>query len=139
MPSMLLRFSVIPCFYWTDTFCPSRRFQQPIMGILQILSLRYGSLLNVSEFRYMRTPSKKTVSAATMMQYLRQHIFCFMAETPHLGITQIILEKQKRVEIIRTYGFLSRINFSLSSKVEMPKVTPHVCSIPFAPIWQSRV
>lgn len=69
------------------------------MGILQMLSLRYGSLLNVSEFRYMRTPSKKTVSEATMMQYLRQHIFRFMAENPHLGITQIILEKQKRSEI----------------------------------------
>ena len=27
-----------------------------VMGILQMLSLRYGSLLNVSEFRYMRTP-----------------------------------------------------------------------------------
>lgn len=69
------------------------------MGILQMLSLRYGSFLNVSEFRYMRTPSKKTVSEATMMQYLRQHIFRFMAENPHLGITQIILEKQKRSEI----------------------------------------
>lgn len=34
-----------------------------------------------------------------MMQYLRQHIFRFMAENPHLGITQIILEKQKRSEI----------------------------------------
>ena len=69
------------------------------MGILLMLSLRYSSLLNVSEFRYMRTPSKKTVSEATMMQYLRQHIFRFMAENPHLGITQIILEKQKGSEI----------------------------------------
>ncbi len=69
------------------------------MRILQMLSLRYDSILNVSEFQYMRTPSKKTVSKATMMQYLQQHIFRFMAETLHLGITQIILEKQKRSEI----------------------------------------
>ena len=69
------------------------------MGILQMLSLQYGSLLNISEFRYMRAPSKKTVSETTMMQHLRQHIFRFMVETPHLGITQIILEKQKRSEI----------------------------------------
>ena len=69
------------------------------MGILQMLSLQYGSLLNISEFRYMRAPSKKTVSETTMMQHLRQHIFRFMVETPHLGITQIIKKKKKRSEI----------------------------------------
>lgn len=39
----------------------------------------------------------KTVFEVTMMQYLRQHIFRFMAETPYLGRTQVILEKQKKV------------------------------------------
>lgn len=66
------------------------------MGILQMLSMKFSGALNVPEFRYLRTPSRKIVSEATMMLYLRQHIFRFMAEAPHLGITQIILKKQKR-------------------------------------------
>lgn len=69
------------------------------MGILQMLSLQFSDTLNVEEFRYMRTPSLKTVSEATMMLYLRQNIFRFIAETPHLNITQIIRKKQKRSEI----------------------------------------
>jgi hypothetical protein len=71
------------------------------MGILQLLALHYSHQVSPLFWRYLRTPAKTVVSEATIMYYLRKHIFRLFAQNPHLSITQIILEKQE------SSGFLS--------------------------------
>lgn len=66
------------------------------MGILQMISLRMKGEISPFKIRYMRTPSKATVSEATVMYYLRKHIFRIMAENPELSITQIIQQEQDK-------------------------------------------
>lgn len=68
------------------------------MGLLQMISLTFSSQIPVTEFRYLRTPSKEMVSEATVMYYLRKSIFRFMAQRPDLAITRFILMKQKKPE-----------------------------------------
>jgi hypothetical protein len=65
------------------------------MGLLQLIAIRYSTgKLNLF-FRYLRTPSKKVVSEATVMAYLRTSIFRLFARNSHLTITQIIQSKQE--------------------------------------------
>ncbi len=42
-------------------------------GILQLLCLKYEGTINVSKFRYLRTPSKPVLSEASIMTYLRKN------------------------------------------------------------------
>jgi hypothetical protein len=65
------------------------------MGLLQLIAVRYSSLVPRLFFRYLRTPSKALVSEATVMAYLRKSIFRLFARNPHLSITQIIQAKQE--------------------------------------------
>lgn len=65
------------------------------MGTIQILSVRLTGTVNSDQIRYLRTPSKGRLSEATIMYYLRQHIFRLMAKSPELCITQLIHEKQE--------------------------------------------
>lgn len=71
------------------------------MGILQCLSLTICTEdgVPIETFRYLRTPSKKRISEATFMCYLRKHIFRIMNKSPELRITRIIQEKQDKSEI----------------------------------------
>ncbi len=68
------------------------------MGILQITSLRFSGSIR-ENIRYMRTPSKESVSEATFMVYLRRHIFRILAEKPDLSITRIIRQQQEDPDI----------------------------------------
>lgn len=63
-------------------------------GILQLLCLKYEGKINVSKFRYLRTPSKPVLSEASMMTYLRKNFFRFMAKKKENTITKIISSKQ---------------------------------------------
>lgn len=54
------------------------------MGIIQILSVRLTGTVDSCEIRYLRTPSEGKLSEATIMYYLRHHIFRFMAKSPEL-------------------------------------------------------
>lgn len=65
------------------------------MGLLQLVAVRYSSLVPNLFFRYLRTPSKTIVSEATVMVYLRKSIFRLFAQNPHLSITKIIQAKQE--------------------------------------------
>lgn len=65
------------------------------MGLLQLIAVRYSSLVPGLFFRYLRTPSKTIVSEATVMVYLRKSIFLLFARNPHLSITKIIQAKQE--------------------------------------------
>lgn len=65
------------------------------MGIVQILSVRLTGTMDSNEIRYLRTPSEGKLSEATIMYYLRHHIFRLMAKSPELCITQLIHEKQE--------------------------------------------
>lgn len=65
------------------------------LGLLQILALNFSSTeLNNKFFRYLRTPSKKVVSEATVASYLRKNIFRIMAKNANFSITKIIKNRQ---------------------------------------------
>ena len=66
------------------------------MGIVQILSVCLTGTVDSREIRYLRTPSEGKLSEATIMYYLRHHIFRLMAKSPELYITQLIHEKQEQ-------------------------------------------
>ena len=68
------------------------------MGIIQLLCLEYKDDIQVSDFRYLRTPSRKVMSEASMMEYLRRNLFRFMAQQGNLTITKIISDKQVSLE-----------------------------------------
>ena len=68
------------------------------MGIIQLLCLEYKDDIRVSDFRYLRTPSRKVMSEASMMEYLRRNLFRFMAQQGNLTITKIISDKQVSLE-----------------------------------------
>lgn len=61
------------------------------LGLLQILSMQFSKHV----IRYLRTPSPKTVSEATMACYLRKSIFHSLGKSKDLNITRIIRVKQK--------------------------------------------
>lgn len=67
-------------------------------GIIQMLCLRYEGKLQVSAFRYLRTPSREVMSEASMMEYLRRTLFRFMVLQKNLTVTKIILSKQMTLE-----------------------------------------
>lgn len=73
-------------------------FSSIAMGIIQMLCLRYDGKIRVSDFRYLRTPSKQVMSEASMMAYLRCNLFRFMAQRSGFTITKIISGKQIPVE-----------------------------------------
>lgn len=53
-------------------------------GIVQIFSVRLTGTVDSNEIRYLRTPSEGKLSEATIMYYLRHHIFRLMAKSPEL-------------------------------------------------------
>lgn len=63
-------------------------------GILQMLCIKCEGKLDVSKFRYLRTPSHTVMSEASMMEYLRKNLFRFMAKQEQSTITKIISDKQ---------------------------------------------
>jgi hypothetical protein len=64
------------------------------MGILQLIAIRFSGRVPSHLFRYLRTPSHAIVSEATIMCYLRKHIFRMLAQNKHLSLTRIIQKKQ---------------------------------------------
>lgn len=65
------------------------------IGLLQIMALKFSSKeLDTRCFRFLRTPSKKIVSEATVACYLRKNIFRIMAKNAGSSITKIIKIKQ---------------------------------------------
>ena len=73
-------------------------FASIAMGTIQMLCLRYEGRIDVSRYRYMRTPSHGVMSEASMMEYLRRNLFRFMAKQGESTITKIISGKQKSFE-----------------------------------------
>ena len=69
-------------------------FSSIAMGITQMLCLKYEGKIQVSDFRYLRTPSHQVMSEASMMEYLRRNLFRFMARQEGLTITKIISGRQ---------------------------------------------
>ncbi len=73
-------------------------FSSIAMGITQMLCLKYKGKIQVSDFRYLRTPSRQVMSEASMMEYLRRNLFRFMARQEELTITKIISSRQAPFE-----------------------------------------
>lgn len=68
-------------------------FSSIAMGIIQTLCLKYQDDIRVSDFRYLRTSSCDVMSESSMMEYLRQNLYRFMARQGGLTITKIISDK----------------------------------------------
>ena len=68
------------------------------LGLFQMLSMRFSTQVNWSNIRYLRTPSKKIVSKATMSCHLKKSIFHILGKNKDLSITRIIKSKQGDLE-----------------------------------------
>ena len=64
-------------------------------GILQLLSLKYSSLVEKGSFCWLRTTSGKVVSEATMSRFLRRDFFVQFHKRLHLPILQIIRSRME--------------------------------------------
>ena len=64
-------------------------------GILQLLSLKYSSMVEKSCFCWLRTICEKVVSEATMSRFLRKDYFLQFYKRLHLPILQIIHSRMK--------------------------------------------
>jgi hypothetical protein len=67
------------------------------IGLLQMLSIRFSDKMDSVKVRYLRTPNREVVSEATMADYIRKNIFWCLRKYAHLGISQIITDKQEAV------------------------------------------
>ena len=65
-------------------------------GILQLLSLKYSSIVEKSCFSWLRTASKKVVSEATISRFLRKDFFLQFHKWVHLPILQIIRSRMEQ-------------------------------------------
>ncbi len=63
------------------------------MGLLQIISLKFSTDINMRGFRFLRTKSKEIVSEATVACYLKKH-FSFIEKGSRISISGIIKKKQ---------------------------------------------
>ena len=64
-------------------------------GILQLLSLKYSSIVEKSCFCWLRTTSKNVVSEETMSRFLRRDFFQQFHKLCHLPILQIIRSRME--------------------------------------------
>jgi hypothetical protein len=64
-------------------------------GMLQLLSLKYSSIVGKSYFCWLRTPSKNIVSEVTMSRFLRKDFFMQFHKQGHLPILQIIRSRME--------------------------------------------
>ena len=63
-------------------------------GLLQMISMRFSGTDQFSKVRYLRTPTRKVLSEATVADYLRQNILTLLMKHADLGIASIIRAKQ---------------------------------------------
>ena len=82
-------------------------FSSIAMGIIQLLCLECQGDIQVSDLRYLRTPSHKVMSEASMMEYLRRNLFRFMGQQGDLTITKTIFSKQVSLETEDIDRFIS--------------------------------
>lgn len=65
------------------------------LGLLQLLSLKLGTGIDLKKIRFLRTYSSDYASEATIREYLRKSIFVLFAKSGTLPIIEIIKSKQK--------------------------------------------
>lgn len=81
------------------------------MRITQLLCLKQEGILEVSEYRYLWTPSRSVMSETSMMEYLRRNLFRFLVEQNPLTITKIIPTGRVLLENRDFDLFRSSVNF----------------------------
>jgi len=65
------------------------------LGLLQLISLKFGDGINLKKIRFLRTYSSAHASEGTIRQYLRNQIFMQFAKKDALTVIEIIKSKQK--------------------------------------------
>jgi hypothetical protein len=66
------------------------------LGLLQLISLKFGDEINKSGGRYMRTVSNAVPSERTVADFLRRNINMLFRFFPNIALTSIIRNRQKR-------------------------------------------
>ena len=77
----------------SDLFTAIERYVMLVLvahGVLQLLCLKYSSIVEKSSFCWLRTSSGSIVSEATMSRFLRRIFFMQFHKQAHLAILQII-------------------------------------------------
>lgn len=62
------------------------------IGLVQMIALDKNLSEKISRHRYLRTKARTKVSEATVLEYMRKHLFRLLLLKPNSGITQIILD-----------------------------------------------
>ena len=65
------------------------------LGLLQIISLKLGSSINLRKIRFLRTYSSYYASEPTIRELFRNQIFMLFAKPDQFSIIEIIKSKQK--------------------------------------------
>jgi hypothetical protein len=65
------------------------------LGMLQIMAMKFGTLISMTSFLYLRTQISGTPSELTMTRFFNKNIFRVIEKHRHLGIYQIIRNKQE--------------------------------------------
>jgi hypothetical protein len=65
------------------------------LGLLQIISLKLGTGINLKKIRFLRTYSNDYASETTIREYMRNQIFMMFSKSELFPIMQIIKSKQK--------------------------------------------
>jgi len=72
------------------------------IGIIQLVSLKFSSLISISDLEYQRTFSNEyTFSEANISQYLSRNIYAFCQQNQHNLISKIILQYRKHIDFNR--------------------------------------
>jgi hypothetical protein len=82
-----------------ETFAAIERYVMMALianGMLQLLSLKYSSIVEKSSFCWQRTNTGSVVSETTMSRFLRRDFFMWFHKQAHLPILQII---RSRIEL----------------------------------------
>ena len=80
------------------------------LGLLQIMSLKLGTGINLKKVRFLRTYSNDYASESTVRAYIRSQIFMMFSKSEQFSIIQIIKAKQKS-----DFFFESTTNFDQSA------------------------
>lgn len=65
------------------------------LGMLQIMAMKFGTLISMTSFLYLRTQTSRIPSELTMTRFFNKTIFRVIEKHRHLGIYQIIRNKQE--------------------------------------------
>ena len=84
------------------------------LGIVQIMTLKFGTRIQMSSFHFLRTQTSAIPSVLTMTRFLNKNILRVIEKRRHFGNYQIIRNKQEDCHSIDDLD-ISKINDDFSN------------------------